>query len=60
MESISLMGSEEVSRAGRNMVSAASDMQRAAATIDESLRRHETFLDDWLLRFEEILKKEET
>lgn len=56
MESISLMGSEEVQRAGYAIKSAAESMQQAASSIDESLRRHQMFMDDWLFRFEAVLK----
>jgi hypothetical protein len=56
-EYITLLGSEQVQSAGRNMLSAASDMQRAASTIDESLAQHQSFLDDWLLRLQAIMEK---
>ncbi len=55
METIHLHGSEDVSRAGHNMRSAAEDMQRAAANIDHSLMIFQRFLDDWLQRFEATL-----
>lgn len=56
-EYIHLIGAEEVRRAGSSMRSAASDMIRAASTIDESLHRHQRFLDDWLMRLEAILQE---
>ena len=56
MESINLLGADDVSRAGRTIASAAEDMRRATGHMDEALQRHETFLDDWLIRFEDILK----
>lgn len=57
MEFITLIGAEDVRAAGSSMRAAAGEMQRAAASIDESLTRHRIFLDDWLVRLEEILKK---
>lgn len=41
MNGLTLYGSEDVSRAGFNMQSAASDMLRAANTIEECTRRLE-------------------
>ena len=40
-ESIHLIGSEDVSRAGHNISSAASEMSRAAQSIEESTRQLE-------------------
>jgi len=48
----------DVARAGSSMQSAAEDMQRAASVIEESLRLHQMFLDDWLNHFETIMKGE--
>lgn len=56
-EYIHLIGAEEVSRAGHNMSSAASEMNRAASSIDDSLRQHQRFLDDWLARLESVMKQ---
>lgn len=58
METIVLMGAEDVSRAGHNMSNAAEEMKRAAAQIEDSLFRHQRFLDDWLIRLEQIMTKE--
>jgi hypothetical protein len=51
---ITLIGAETVQSAGFAMSRAAEQMQRAANTIEESLQRHERFLDDWLLRLEAV------
>ena len=59
MESMVLMGAEQVGRAGHNMSSAAEQMNRAAGQIDEALRQHQRFLDDWLLRFEALISRGE-
>ena len=52
MESVYLLGSEDVRRASGCMYDAAETMIRAASQIDESLRMHQRFLDDWLSRLE--------
>ena len=59
MEYIHLLGSEEVSRAASNIRSAAEQMSRAAATMDDTLYRHRQFMDDWLQRFESALMPKE-
>lgn len=59
MEYINLNGSEDVLNAGRNISSAADSMTSAANSISNSLYEHQRFLDDWLLRLENILSKEE-
>jgi hypothetical protein len=51
MESIVLIGAEDVSRAGHNMQSAAEQMSRAVGNLSEVLERHQRFMDDWLDRF---------
>lgn len=56
-EYVHLVGAEDVANAGRNISSAAADMNRAASYIDETLQRHERFLDDWLDRLGETLKE---
>ena len=57
-EFIHLIGAEDVRSAGSAMRVAAEEMSHAAASIDESLRVHRLFLDDWLFRLEHIIKKE--
>lgn len=54
-EYVTLIGAEDVSRAGHNMASAADTMNRAAGNLDDALRRHQRFMDDWLQRFEQVL-----
>ena len=55
MEYITLMGAEDVQRAGSKMISAADQMRNASNDLSETLIAHQRFLDDWLCRFEEIL-----
>lgn len=57
-EFVHLIGAEDVRSAGSAMRVAAEEMNRAAASIDESLRIHRLFLDDWLFRLQDIIKKE--
>jgi len=58
METITLMGAEEVRQAASTMRNAATEMTRAANTIQESLWQQQKFLEDWLGRFEAILEKQ--
>lgn len=57
MEHIYLQGSEQVQEAGRSIRSASEEMKQAALNIDGALERHQRFLDDWLLRLEQVLNK---
>lgn len=52
---VTLMGAEEVSRAGSRMQDAASTMQGAASNIAYALEQHQRFLDDWLARLNDTL-----
>ena len=56
-EYVTLMGAEQVQSAGIRMAHAAEEMQRAASSIDESLRRHQQFLYEWLQRLEAIMSE---
>ena len=53
---IYLVGAEDVSNAARTMGHAASDMMRAANTMDCALSDNARFMNDWLDRFEAIMK----
>jgi Sec-independent protein translocase protein TatA len=48
---VTLLGAEDVRSAARQMSSAANEMKQASANMDESFRRHQMFLDDWLRQF---------
>jgi len=56
MEYVTLMGAEDVSRAGRNIANASEEMLRAANLISESLGQHRNWMDDWLARFQQALE----
>lgn len=57
METVILIGAEDVRSAGVSIQSAASEIQRAASSFDSTAQTFRLFLDDWLLRFEEVLKE---
>lgn len=57
MERVYLVGAEEVGSAAGRMVSAATDMQRAAGNISYALEQHQRFLDDWLSRLQTLLEQ---
>ncbi len=48
---VTLMGADDVARAGSQMKEAADRMYQAANLIDERLTRHEQFLDEWAREF---------
>lgn len=55
VDSIILVGADDVRSAGSRMSSAADEMNRAATNIEGALIRHQQFLDDWLCRLEVAL-----
>jgi len=56
MNNVTLLGVENIRSAGSQIKVAASEMQSAASMISDEFHRMKLFLDDWLYRFEEILK----
>ena len=54
---ITLLGAEDVSKAGYNMMSAAEIISRATANLDDTLERNRQFMTDWLQTFERILSE---
>ena len=54
---VHLIGAEEVRRAGGAMQDAASTIKQAADSINESFYQQRIFLEEWLSRFEAILKE---
>ena len=55
---ITLMGSEQIQSAGYAMRQAAEQMNHAAGNLDAALQRHERFMDDWLLRLQNLLESQ--
>ncbi len=54
---ITLLGAEEVARAGSTMQSAAESMQRAAASFQESVDRHIRAMEDFAIRMADAAEK---
>lgn len=50
-----LLGVEDMRAAGRQMQSAAEQMNHAAHEIEDSLDRHRRWMDEWLSRFEQAV-----
>ena len=57
MDTVYLVGSEEVQRAGSAMHQAATEMTRAASVIQDALYQHERFLENWLVQFKELIRE---
>ena len=56
MDTVLLVGAEQVQSASHTIREAAHSMKQTASHIDYLLQQQRQFLDDWLLRFENILK----
>lgn len=54
---VTLLGAEQVQSAANTMSGAASEMRRAANSIDNSFETQRRFLDDWLTRFEAAIER---
>lgn len=54
---VTLLGAEQVQSASNQMRQAAHEMQAAAATIAAALDYNQRFLNDWLPKFESVLKE---
>lgn len=57
MESIILIGHDDVLRAGHVMAGAATEMQRAANQIDTTRELQQRFLEEFIVRFETAVEK---
>lgn len=55
VESIYLIGSEQVQNAANTMRSATEGMQSAASSMSYALEQHQRFLDNWLSRLESVM-----
>jgi hypothetical protein len=56
METMVLMGAEELSRAMYSLREVAEKMQQAAGSYEFAVQQNQRFMDDWLQRFEEAIK----
>lgn len=52
MADMHLHGAEDVRRAANTISGAADTMSRAVGNLDDVLRRHQSFLDEFIIRFE--------
>lgn len=57
MDTIYLVGSEDVRHAGHAMQSAAMEFGRQVANLEGALLRHQQFLDDWLSRLQNTIEQ---
>ena len=57
-EFIHLIGSEQVSTAGHNMMRAAEVMSNVSSNMQLVFEEHQRFLDDWLRRYEEVVERQ--
>lgn len=57
MDSVYLVGHEDVVRGGNIMASAADQIARSSGTFECALEQHQHFMDNWLYRLEEIMKR---
>lgn len=55
MDHITLIGADDVRSAGIRMVDAAQDMKHAAGAMEDSFARQRQFMDEWLLRLEQMI-----
>lgn len=56
MNTMILVGSEQVQAAGYQMKEAASSMHGAANNMEHVLLQHQRFMDDWLMRLQNIME----
>lgn len=57
MNTVVLVGAEQVSNAGHNIRAAAAEMQSAASLIQSALDQHQRFMQQWLEDFGAIVEK---
>lgn len=58
MDYVTLIGSEDVSRAGARMVEAAAQIQSAVNMLETTLHNHRVWLDEFLSRLE-VMQRED-
>ena len=57
METIYLVGTEQIQNAASSMRQAAHEMQSAAAEIQSAFEMHQRWADQWLADFRDIMEK---
>ena len=55
MDTMILIGADDVRAGGAAASHAGAEMKQAAATIDYALEQHRRWMDEWLARFETAL-----
>ena len=50
-EFVTLIGADDVARAGSAMREAAAEITRAASAIEYAMSQHQRHIEDWLARF---------
>jgi hypothetical protein len=59
VESIHLLGADDVRSAGYAMRDAAGEMKRAAESVDFTADQHRRRVEEWLARFEALVERME-
>ena len=54
---VTLLGAEDVQRAGNTMCAAADRMQFAANSISDTADRQQRYMEEWMERFERAVDK---
>ena len=57
METMVLMGAEQVERAGHNIKSAAESLHSTASMITDSAFQQRIWMEEWITRFEQAVDK---
>lgn len=57
MDYVTLMGAEDVLRAGHIMRDSANDIKQSVGSLDSELIQHRLWMDNWLSRFEIVMDK---
>lgn len=55
METMVLLGAEQLVSAMHSLRDVAQTIDRASGNCDNALKQHQAFMDDWLLRFQGII-----
>jgi hypothetical protein len=53
---VTLLGAEQVQSAAHTMSSAAAEMDRAARNMAYAFESHQRFMDDWLMRLQDVMQ----
>lgn len=59
MNTVHLIGAEDVRSAGNSMRQAADDMRRAASQMSDAFESHQRFLTNWLQDIQSVMEKKD-